>query len=75
MYRYQIGLDASDGLAGEEGTCSMCTFWLVEALTRSGRLNKARLTFEKMLSACMQRRSGPAAKRLAISRRPSPIWA
>jgi len=35
---------------GEEGTFSMCTFWLVECLTRAGRLEEARLIFEKMLS-------------------------
>ena len=28
----------------------MCTFWLVEALTRAGRLGNARFIFEKMLS-------------------------
>jgi len=50
VYRYQIGRGASDGLAGEEGTFSMCTFWLVECLTRAGRLDEARLIFEKMLS-------------------------
>ena len=50
VYRYQIGKGASDGLAGEEGTFSMCTFWLVECLTRAGRLREARLIFEKMLS-------------------------
>jgi len=38
-----------DGLEGEEGTFSMCTFWLVEALTRAGRVDEARLVFEKML--------------------------
>jgi GH15 family glucan-1,4-alpha-glucosidase len=38
-----------DGLDGEEGTFSICTFWLAEALARSGRLDEARLTFEKML--------------------------
>ena len=50
VYRYQVGKAASDGLSGEEGTFSMCTFWLVEALTRAGRLSEARLVFEKMLS-------------------------
>jgi len=50
VYRYQVGKGASDGLAGEEGTFSMCTFWLVECLTRAGRLDEARLVFEKMLS-------------------------
>jgi GH15 family glucan-1,4-alpha-glucosidase len=38
-----------DGLEGQEGTFSLCTFWLVEALTRAGRLEEARLIFEKML--------------------------
>ena len=38
-----------DGLDGEEGTFSICTFWLAEALARAGRLDEARLTFEKML--------------------------
>jgi GH15 family glucan-1,4-alpha-glucosidase len=43
-----------DGLPGEEGTFNMCTFWMVEALTRAGRtdaerLDQARLMFEKML--------------------------
>lgn len=39
-----------DGLEGDEGTFSLCTFWLVEALTRAGRLDEARLTFEQMLT-------------------------
>jgi GH15 family glucan-1,4-alpha-glucosidase len=39
-----------DGLEGDEGTFSMCTFWLVEALTRAGRVDEARIVFEKMLS-------------------------
>ena len=49
VYRYNV--DASpDGLTGEEATFSMCTFWWVEALARAGRLDEARLAFEKMLS-------------------------
>jgi GH15 family glucan-1,4-alpha-glucosidase len=28
----------------------MCTFWLVEALSRAKRLDEARLIFEKMLT-------------------------
>ena len=35
---------------GEEGTFSICTFWYVEALARAGRLDEARLAFEKMLT-------------------------
>jgi GH15 family glucan-1,4-alpha-glucosidase len=38
-----------DGLDGEEGTFSICTFWLAEARARAGQIEEARLTFEKML--------------------------
>ncbi|MGH3502093.1 MAG: glycoside hydrolase family 15 protein, partial [Nocardioidaceae bacterium] len=49
VYRYNP--EASpDGLRGSEGTFSLCTFWYVDALARSGRLDQARLTFEKMLT-------------------------
>ena len=49
VYRYDV--EASpDGLEGEEGTFSICTFWYVEALARAGRLDEARLAFEKMLT-------------------------
>ena len=49
VYRYNV--EASpDGLEGEEGTFSICTFWYVEALTMAGRLDEARLAFEKMLT-------------------------
>ena len=53
VYRYNAS-ETADGLAGEEGTFNLCTFWLVEALTRAGRsdparLDEARLVFEKML--------------------------
>jgi len=37
-------------LVGSEGTFSICTFWYVDALARSGRLEDARLTFDKMLT-------------------------
>ena len=54
MYRYNAE-QASDGLDGQEGTFNLCSFWLVEALTRAGRtdakrLDEARLLFEEMLS-------------------------
>jgi GH15 family glucan-1,4-alpha-glucosidase len=49
VYRYDV--EASpDGLEGEEGTFSICTFWYVEALARAGRVDEARLAFEKMLT-------------------------
>ena len=49
VYRYNV--EASpDGLTGEEGTFSICTFWYVEALALAGRLDEAQLAFEKMLT-------------------------
>ncbi len=53
VYRYNLN-ETHDGLDGEEGTFNMCTFWLVEALTRAGasdndRLEEARMMFEHML--------------------------
>ena len=50
VYRYEVGKGAGDGLAGSEGTFSVCTFWLVESLARAGRTDEARLIFEKMLT-------------------------
>jgi GH15 family glucan-1,4-alpha-glucosidase len=49
VYRYRPELAAPDGFASREGTFSMCTFWYVECLSRSGQLEKARFYFEKML--------------------------
>jgi GH15 family glucan-1,4-alpha-glucosidase len=49
VYRYDPHL-SPDGLEGEEGTMSICTFWYVEALSRAGRVDEARLAFEKMLT-------------------------
>ena len=49
VYRYRLGDSFSDGLTGEEGTFSMCSFWYVECLSRLGDLQQARFFFEKML--------------------------
>ncbi|MGW2180795.1 glycoside hydrolase family 15 protein [Streptomyces sp. NPDC001732] len=49
VYRYDPQA-SPDGLRGDEGTFSICSFWYVEALTRAGRLDEARLAFEKMLT-------------------------
>ncbi len=53
VFRYDVD-KTPDGLKGTEGTFNICTFWLVEALTRAGaqepaRLHDARLMFEQML--------------------------
>jgi GH15 family glucan-1,4-alpha-glucosidase len=47
VYRYNPSA-SPDGLAGDEGTFSLCTFWYVDALARAGRLDEAELVFEKM---------------------------
>jgi GH15 family glucan-1,4-alpha-glucosidase len=47
VYRYDPSA-SPDGLRGHEGTFSIATYWYVDALARSGRLEDARLTFEKM---------------------------
>lgn len=49
VYRYDPVV-SPDGLHGDEGTFSICSFWYVEALTRAGRLDEASLAFEKMLT-------------------------
>jgi GH15 family glucan-1,4-alpha-glucosidase len=48
VHRYRT--DGSDGFDEPEGTFNLCSFWYVEALTRAGRLDQARHTFEKMLT-------------------------
>jgi len=48
--RYRPKEAAPDGLEGEEGSFCLCSFWLVECLTRAGRLDEARLALEKMFS-------------------------
>jgi len=53
VYRYNVN-EVDDGLSGDEGTFNICTFWLVETLTRAGKedsekLERARLIFEQML--------------------------
>jgi GH15 family glucan-1,4-alpha-glucosidase len=53
VHRYDVKLGV-DGLEGTEGTFNMCSFWLVEAMTRASLidgtwLDRARLYFERML--------------------------
>jgi GH15 family glucan-1,4-alpha-glucosidase len=49
VHRYDPAA-SPDGLDGQEGTFSICSFWYAEALTRAGRVAEARLAFEKMLT-------------------------
>ncbi|MGI9182765.1 MAG: glycoside hydrolase family 15 protein [Longimicrobiaceae bacterium] len=50
VHRYEIQGEEVDGLAGTEGTFSICSFWYVECLSRAGDLQQARFLFEKMLA-------------------------
>jgi GH15 family glucan-1,4-alpha-glucosidase len=50
VLRYRLDV-ADDGLANaEEGTFTICSFWLVSALTIIGETDRARALFEKLLS-------------------------
>lgn len=40
---------APDGIAGGEGAFGLCSFWLVDALAMSGRVDEARDLFERMI--------------------------
>ena len=47
VYRYL----AHDGLAGEEGTFLLCTFWLAQAQALAGEADQATATFERAVAA------------------------
>jgi len=46
VYRYRNEA-AIDGLAGDEGTFLLCTFWLAEALALADQVDRARAVFER----------------------------
>jgi len=50
VYRYRVNEAFDEHLEGEDGSFSICSFWLVECLSRSGEVEQARYYFEKMLS-------------------------
>ena len=49
VLRYRVE-ETDDGFAGEEGTFTICSFWLVSALVEIGELDRARGLCEKLLS-------------------------
>ncbi|WP_199044444.1 glycoside hydrolase family 15 protein, partial [Glycomyces salinus] len=50
MLRYDTAADGGvDGLAGEEGSFLVCTYWLVDALVGIGRTAEAEALFERLL--------------------------
>jgi alpha,alpha-trehalase len=46
VYRYR----ADDGLAGDEGTFLLCTFWLAQAQAMAGQIERAKATFERAIA-------------------------
>ena len=62
-YKNEEGLNA-DGLSGEEGTFTICSFWLVACLAQAGEVERGRSCSSssraaRTTSACWQRRSTP----------------
>ena len=49
VLRYRVE-ETDDGFSGEEGTFTICSFWLVSALVEIGELDRARALCEKLLS-------------------------
>jgi GH15 family glucan-1,4-alpha-glucosidase len=49
VYRYRTE-GGVDGLAGEEGTFLLCTFWLAQALALAGKVDRARDVFERAIA-------------------------
>ena len=49
VLRYRVD-ETDDGLRGEEGTFTICSFWLVSALVEIGELDAARKLCERLLA-------------------------
>jgi GH15 family glucan-1,4-alpha-glucosidase len=47
--RYEVQRTHVDGIPGGEGSFTACSFWYIECLARTGKLDRAQLLFEKML--------------------------
>jgi GH15 family glucan-1,4-alpha-glucosidase len=62
VYRYR-NLETQDGLEGEEGSFTCCSFWLVECLARAHQLEKARSYFDKLL--CQSNHLGLFSEQIA----------
>ena len=56
VYRYRTE-GGVDGLAGEEGTFLLCTFWLAQALALAGQVERARDVFDHRRRVRQRRRA------------------
>ena len=74
VFRYNPSA-SPDGLDGDEGTFSLCTFWYVDALAKADRLAEARIVFEQMLTysepprAVLQKSDSPVSSSVTSRRR------
>ena len=50
LVRRYLPTQVDDGLGTDEGTFTMCTFWLIGCLVQLGRLHEAQRLFEKVIS-------------------------
>ena len=79
VLRYRVE-ETDDGLEGEEGSFTICSFWLVSALVEIGELERARSSARSSSptparSGCTRKRSTRApGGTSATSPRPSRIW-
>ena len=80
VLRYKVE-ETDDGLEGEEGTFTICSFWLVSALSEIGEHHLARDAVRE--AARLRVRAAPvrggdrppkSGATSATSRRPSRIW-
>lgn len=50
VYRYKSDDDTMDALKGKEGTFTICSFWYIQSLAKGGETEKAKFSFEKLLT-------------------------
>ena len=80
VLRYRVD-ETDDGLTGEEGTFTICSFWLVSALAEIGELRpgpgavrEAAVATPARCCSTPRRSTRAAAATSATSRRRSPTW-
>ncbi|WP_213880109.1 glycoside hydrolase family 15 protein [Pseudomonas sp. dw_358] len=52
LLRYDTSESADDGLSGEEGTFLVCSFWLADVYVLLGRMDDAKVLFERLSGLC-----------------------
>jgi GH15 family glucan-1,4-alpha-glucosidase len=73
VLRYRVD-ETDDGMGDEEGAFTICSFWLVSALSEIGEARLARELCEKLLISTPRSSTPARGATWATSRRPSPTW-